>query len=365
MLAVPSPLLDLDVLEQGPKLPAKPDLPLEHLTLTRSDSSPDPHRRAPSSGRRGTRQPASALRARWGGDTTATTRPATRGGDSSRRASRRASPKATRRGRRHRTGSSKVDGHRSEPSEQRRRRAEEAHPLKRAVSTTGGAGASPRNAGEVRLITRIPPALIVALGVLTMGASLFALLTLRARRARQAAEHAALTDRLTGLANRPAFDHRLAVEWERATRYQRPLGVVVVDLDDFKAVNDTHGHAAGDEVLRQVGASLARRVRTPDLAARLGGDEFVVIAPETSAGGLVRLAEVLRGVVEELPVSVSVGWTERKDEDEEPAAMLIRADEAMYEEKELRKGTQRRVSVTAPTVAVGARLGPEGGSSRL
>jgi len=166
-----------------------------------------------------------------------------------------------------------------------------------------------------------------------------------------------MTDPLTGLANRPAFDHRLAIEWERAARYQRPLGVLVVDLDGFKEVNDTQGHAAGDEVLRRVGASLARRVRGADLAARLGGDEFVVLAPETSAAGLARLAELVRGVVEELPVGVSVGWAERTDGDADAAAMLIRADEAMYEDKELRNPARRRVSVTAPTGAVGARLG--------
>ncbi len=204
-----------------------------------------------------------------------------------------------------------------------------------------------------RLIDRIPPALLAALGALGMAASVFALLSMRSRRARQAAEHAALTDPLTGLANRPAFFHRLAIEWERAIRYRRPLGVLVIDLDGFKHVNDTRGHAAGDEVLRQVGASLARRLRGPDLAARLGGDEFVVLAPETPASGLARLAEVVRGVVEELPVGVSVGWSERTEVDAESQAMLSRADEAMYADKELRVRSQGKVSRTAPTAAVG------------
>jgi diguanylate cyclase (GGDEF)-like protein len=192
------------------------------------------------------------------------------------------------------------------------------------------------------------------LGVLGMVASGFALLAVRAHRARKAAEHAALTDPLTGLANRPAFDHRLAIEWERATRYRRPLGFVMLDLDGFKEVNDTRGHAAGDEIMRQVGTNLAQRVRGPDLAARIGGDEFAVLALETSGPGLATLAEDLRRVIEELPIGVSVGWAERTDGDPGAAAMLSRADEAMYKDKELRIRAQGRASVTAPTVAAGA-----------
>ncbi|MDQ4072558.1 MAG: GGDEF domain-containing protein [Actinomycetota bacterium] len=205
-----------------------------------------------------------------------------------------------------------------------------------------------------RLISHIPSALLAALGLLAIAATGFALLAMRTRRARQAAEHAALTDPLTGLANRPAFYHRLAVEWERAIRYERPIGVIVLDLDGFKEVNDAHGHAAGDEVLRQVGAGLGRRIRASDLVARLGGDEFAVLAPETPGPGLAALAELVRGVVDGLPVGVSTGWAEREHADPEARAMVCRADEAMYANKARRASASPRVSGPAPAVAVGA-----------
>jgi diguanylate cyclase (GGDEF)-like protein len=92
-------------------------------------------------------------------------------------------------------------------------------------------------------------------------------------------------DPTTGIANPRAFFERGATEVERARRFRRPVTVLYVDCDDFKAVNDRFGHAAGDEVLREVAQALRGAVRDIDFAARIGGDEFVVLLPETDAAG--------------------------------------------------------------------------------
>src|SRR5262249_6007177 len=104
----------------------------------------------------------------------------------------------------------------------------------------------------------------------------------------------ATTDSLTGLANRWTFDEELALEWRRAERVGDPLALILFDIDDFKSINDGHGHQAGDEVLRRVGELLAGSVRQVDLAARCGGEEFAVIVPETDLDGALDLAERLR-----------------------------------------------------------------------
>ena len=104
----------------------------------------------------------------------------------------------------------------------------------------------------------------------------------------------AATDSLTGLGNRWTFDEELALEWRRAERVGDPLALILADIDDFKAINDTHGHRAGDEVLRVVGRVLSENVRQVDLAARYGGEEFAVIVPETDLEGAAQLAERLR-----------------------------------------------------------------------
>jgi diguanylate cyclase (GGDEF)-like protein len=104
----------------------------------------------------------------------------------------------------------------------------------------------------------------------------------------------ATTDSLTGLANRWTFDEELALEWRRAERVGDPLALILFDIDDFKSINDGHGHQAGDEVLRRVGELLAGSVRQVDLAARYGGEEFAVIVPETDLDGALDLAERLR-----------------------------------------------------------------------
>ena len=104
----------------------------------------------------------------------------------------------------------------------------------------------------------------------------------------------AMTDVISGLANRRAFDEILEVELTRASRYQHPLSLIILDLDSFKEYNDKWGHPAGDVRLREVANLLRLNVREPDVAARYGGEEFAIILPDTSKRGAMQLAERLR-----------------------------------------------------------------------
>jgi diguanylate cyclase (GGDEF)-like protein len=149
----------------------------------------------------------------------------------------------------------------------------------------------------------------------------------------------AAVDPLSGLANRRGFDDALASEAARSLRYGRPLSLVVADLDDFKGVNDTHGHAAGDEVIRRVARVLSDNARAADLVARYGGEEFAVLLPETGAREALRLAERMRAAVAEIsvpaaarPITASFGVA-TLDAGVSPAALLSAADEALYEAK--------------------------------
>ena len=152
----------------------------------------------------------------------------------------------------------------------------------------------------------------------------------------------ATTDSLTGLANRWTFDEELALEWRRAERVGDPLALILLDIDNFKTINDTQGHQAGDEVLRVVGEVLATSVRQVDLAARYGGEEFAVIVPETDLGGAIDLAERLRTALESeeielqngtrLSVTASFGAAVKGDL---PGGekLVAAADERLYEAK--------------------------------
>jgi diguanylate cyclase (GGDEF)-like protein len=114
----------------------------------------------------------------------------------------------------------------------------------------------------------------------------------------------AITDELTELANRRHFTETLDTELRRAERFGEPLGLVFADLDDFKRINDRHGHQVGDRVLRAFADCLRQRVRVIDMAARLGGEEFAVLLVETDLAGATALAESLRETVSALEVPV-------------------------------------------------------------
>ena len=104
----------------------------------------------------------------------------------------------------------------------------------------------------------------------------------------------ARTDPLTGLANRRSFNEVAEVEIERARRHGRPVTLVVLDVDDFKRVNDLHGHDAGDDLLRALAAAMTSSLRTGDVVARFGGDEFVLLLPETGPAEAVAVVERIR-----------------------------------------------------------------------
>jgi diguanylate cyclase (GGDEF)-like protein len=151
-------------------------------------------------------------------------------------------------------------------------------------------------------------------------------------------------DPLTGLLNRRGFYSHLAQSCSWAQRYDHSIGVLMIDVDHFKQVNDTFGHPAGDEVLRRIAVALGDSVRTSDLVGRYGGEEFTVLAPETSAEALESLAQrVLDGVrtrrfidqAPDLPITVSVGSAFVEGGVHiTPEALLSSADRSLYEAKE-------------------------------
>lgn len=151
------------------------------------------------------------------------------------------------------------------------------------------------------------------------------------------------TDPLTGLANRRVFEARLAEELDRARRYDQVVTVVLLDVDDFKRINDSHGHAAGDRVLRQLATLLKRELRTMDVIARIGGEEFVFILPETGGtGARIFVDRVLRRVGlhnfgdAAIPVwiTASAGLATFPDDRADDAEGLVRlADENLYRAK--------------------------------
>ncbi len=144
--------------------------------------------------------------------------------------------------------------------------------------------------------------------------------------------HQALSDPLTGLANRRSFDERLQDELARAQRRERPLAVILLDVDDLKVVNDSNGHAAGDTVLRTVAALLRDQARGIDKAARLGGDEFALLLPETDDAGANKLLQrLLDGAAGEARFSAGVAIY---PEDGRTAETLLHeADAALYRAK--------------------------------
>jgi len=155
----------------------------------------------------------------------------------------------------------------------------------------------------------------------------------------------AYRDPLTGLWNRRYYEDRLQEELSRSRRAgpQRRFSLMAIDLDDFKLVNDVHGHAAGDLVLKEVGEFLIAHLRNHDIACRTGGDEFSIILPDLSAADCGSLVERLRGaraaanLGQTIPVSLSFGtasWPEAGDAMDE---LRARADEAMYADKRLHK----------------------------
>jgi diguanylate cyclase (GGDEF)-like protein len=174
-------------------------------------------------------------------------------------------------------------------------------------------------------------------------------------------ERQAVTDELTGLANARAFRTILDREIERSRRFRSPLGLVMVDLDDFKQVNDRHGHQQGDEVLASVASVLRDFSRDIDAPARYGGEELAVVLPQTDAGGAARLAERMREAVERLRVprvggrgslrvTASFGVASVPESAADREELVAAADAALYRAK---RGGKNRVERAERAVAAG------------
>ena len=152
----------------------------------------------------------------------------------------------------------------------------------------------------------------------------------------------AFHDHLTGLANRRVFFEAGRREIERFRRAPRPLALLVLDVDHFKRVNDTHGHGVGDQVLRLAANTLAAALRRGDLLVRWGGEEFLVLLADADAAVLARITERLRVLVERsflmldghrLNFTASLGATLAQPDDT-PEALIARADALMYQSKQ-------------------------------
>ena len=155
-------------------------------------------------------------------------------------------------------------------------------------------------------------------------------------------QHSSLRDALTGLFNRRALDEELDRTWQRHLRSHEPFAVLLVDIDHFKQINDTHGHAAGDRVLSSLAHLLQSHARGTDVVGRIGGEEFLVVLPNSNVNDAERFAERLRGLVEgqavragaqSLRVTISVGIARVQADDVSVEAVLARADGALYRAK--------------------------------
>jgi diguanylate cyclase (GGDEF)-like protein len=185
-------------------------------------------------------------------------------------------------------------------------------------------------------------------------------------------------DTKTGLLNSSTWETEATIEVARALRTQSPLAVALIDIDHFKAVNDTHGHLVGDKVLRAVTGAIREQLRTYDLAGRFGGEEFVVLLPNAGESDAISIAERLRKHVQamEIPVSddesglsvtltISVGVAALNSHTSELIHLTSAADAAMYIAKQSGRNRTHLAQQPAGSVVVG-RLGPEdapGGST--
>lgn len=157
-----------------------------------------------------------------------------------------------------------------------------------------------------------------------------------------------ITDDLTGLYNRRYFFERLDEEINQSIRYYQSLSVMIMDLDNFKAINDCMGHMVGDDVLREFANLLKEKLRKGETVARYGGEEFSVILPHVGSEGALKAARCIRKVVEAaefscspegIKVTVSIGVAELDSGIKDPDEVLARADKALYEAKRLGKNT--------------------------
>jgi len=153
------------------------------------------------------------------------------------------------------------------------------------------------------------------------------------------ANHAAQTDELTGLKNRRAFFHQAEQAYQHCKRNRVPLSVLMLDIDHFKHINDSYGHQAGDQVLRQIGAVICKSVRDADICGRLGGEEFALLLTNTSTEVAQAIAETLRQAIAQLTcehiegITASLGVASMNELDQDVHMLLNDADKALFRAK--------------------------------
>jgi two-component system cell cycle response regulator len=160
----------------------------------------------------------------------------------------------------------------------------------------------------------------------------------------------AVTDPLTGLFNRHKLQDSLSIEMERSHRYQRPLSIIMVDMDDLKVINDSFGHSSGDAALKCVGVAIQRSVRKVDLATRFGGDEFVIVLPEADCQEARAVAERIAAEIDRADfgvcaLSVSLGVAQWSPLYKSMEAFIDAVDNAMYQAKRSGSPSHRVVAV--------------------
>lgn len=200
------------------------------------------------------------------------------------------------------------------------------------------AGLDPDPHIEPATFDRLRPVLELTAGLL---ASLLTVDLDRSRMQRRvdAAESAALSDALTALGNRRAFERAVEREDARCERFGHQAGVLILDLDGLKDVNDRDGHAAGDRLIQSAARALRSSVRSADQAFRIGGDEFAVVLPEITSGQLAHVADRVRDELRDAGVAASIGAAIRGRDDQLLDA-VGRADDAMYEAKRRRAAVE-------------------------
>jgi diguanylate cyclase (GGDEF)-like protein len=220
------------------------------------------------------------------------------------------------------------------------------------------AGGRSLGALDLRLAEPLPEEDVKIIGLLVAAASV----ALQNAHLYQETQRLATTDPLTGLSNYRQFHDLLKLEVQRARRMEYPVGLVIMDLDHFKLVNDRHGHPVGDLALRQVADQLRHRLRRTDVIARLGGEEFGAILPGATLHEVAIVAEKIRAAVEELPplvggmtsattpVTLSVGGTSLSADLVDAQLLVSCADQALYQAK--RDGRNQVRLWTGPPRAV-------------